>query len=66
MYSEREREREREREERTKKKEEKKKKQCYKPFGNKDQDGHFLNVVDFIDISPNLRGGLWNLLYFLL
>ena len=37
----------------------------YKPFGKKDQNGHFLNAVGFIGISPNFRRGLWNLLNYI-
>ena len=35
----------------------------YKPFEDKDWDGQFLNVMDLIGISSNLRVGLWNLPY---
>ena len=33
--------------------------------GKKDQNGHFLNAIDFISISPNLREvfGIYSILY---
>ena len=52
------REREREREailERGKKKEKKESNYVLQTVWVKDQNGHFLNVVHFICISPNLR-----------